>query len=74
MGMAEPTMVVADMFPNDEISRLTDNTPDIVGQTTFDHIFGRVCEWVQPGSEALVFPDRSLSRLEAGVDLSGLFA
>ena len=66
--------IYGDMFPNDEISRLTDNTPDIVGQTTFDHIFGRVCEWVQPGSEALVFPDRSLSRLEAGVDLSGLFA
>ena len=66
--------VYGDMFPVGELARLDDSSPDISGLTTIDSIYGKICDWVQPGSGGLVFPDRSLSMIEDGVDLDSLFA
>jgi uncharacterized protein (DUF1501 family) len=65
--------VYGDMFPESELERLTDSSPEITGLTTFDNIFSGVCDWIQPGLGAQVFPDRSLSTVEPGVDLGVLF-
>ena len=65
--------VYGDMFPEEELDRLDNTSPDITGLTSIDTIYEKVCEWVQPGSGRLVFPDRSLSLIEEGVDLDSLF-
>ena len=52
------------MFPNSEIAKYNEpieNTPDIDARTEIDHIFARVCDWVQPGSGTDVFPRTSSS-------------
>ncbi len=64
--------VYGDMFPDAELARLRDPSPQITGLTAFDHVFGRVCDWVEPASDALVFPDRALAEIEPGLDLSAL--
>ena len=66
--------VYGNMFPEAEIDRLEDESPQIIGQTALDHVFGEVCDWVKPGSSDLVFPDRSGAPLEEGVSFANLFA
>jgi hypothetical protein len=61
------------MFPEEELARLDDNSPDITGLTTIDTIYARACNWVQAGAGDVVFPDRSLSLIEGGLDLDSLF-
>lgn len=65
--------VYGDMFPAAELSRLADKSPDITGETHYDHLFGEICNWASANSSDLVFPQRSSASLESGVDLSTLF-
>jgi uncharacterized protein (DUF1501 family) len=73
IGNAVNGGVYGDMFPQAEVERLGDSSPDITGLTTIDRIYAEVCDWVSPGSSVSVFPDTSLSRVEAGVSLGDLF-
>lgn len=61
------------MFPGEELDRLNVVSADINGLTEFDHILGRVSDWVLPGSGSVVFPNRASAAIEPGVNLSGLF-
>jgi uncharacterized protein (DUF1501 family) len=65
--------IYGEMFPQEELARLDDKSPDITGLTTIDSIYGTVCDWAQSGTGDLVFPDRSLSLIEGGVNLDSLF-
>jgi uncharacterized protein (DUF1501 family) len=64
------------MFPQSEIQKLDTMPwgPDIDGLTAFDHTFGRVADWMQPGAGAQVFPNRASRPIEAGIDLASMFA
>ena len=67
--------VYGEMFPNDEINRIQDdsiNTPEITGLTHIDRHFGEICNWVTPGSASTVFPQRNSSDLESGVSFNNL--
>jgi len=63
--------VYGDMFPDDEVDRINSGarSPDITPRTEFDHVYGAVCDWVEPGSGSMVFPDRA-SRL---IESTGMF-
>lgn len=79
--------VYGDLFPESEIAAYDDvrdyATPDIVGLTEMEQVFGPVCDWVTNGSgnsANRVFPRLALSTgndeypdLEAGVNLTNLF-
>lgn len=65
--------IYGEMFPEDELARLDIVSADITGRTAIDHVFGRVCDWVSPGTGSIVFPNRGSAILEPGVNLSGLF-
>jgi len=65
--------VYGEMFPEHELARLEIASADITGRTAIDHVFGRVCDWVSPGSGDVVFPNRGFADLEPGVSLSSLF-
>jgi len=73
IGNAVNGGVYGQMFPQEELARLGDPTPDIVGLTELDHIFGEAADWVMPGSSASVFPDRSSAIIEPGISLANLF-
>jgi uncharacterized protein (DUF1501 family) len=64
------------MHPASEIAKLDSGNwgPDIDGLTAFDHTFGRVADWMQPGAGAQVFPNRASRPIEAGINLAGMFA
>ena len=64
--------VYGDMFPEAELARLGQSSPQTDGLTAIDHLFGRVCDWMQPGAGDIVFPDRASAPLESGLDLAGL--
>ncbi len=66
--------IYGDMFPEGEIARLNRPSADIQGLTTIDHVYGALCDWAQPGTGDIVFPNRDSSRVEAGVRLDRLFA
>jgi uncharacterized protein (DUF1501 family) len=65
--------VYGNMFPESELARLEVVSADIDGLTEFDHILGRVADWVLPGSGNVVFPNRPYAAIEPGVNLGGLF-
>jgi uncharacterized protein (DUF1501 family) len=65
--------VYGSLFPDAELARLGDPSPQIEGLTEIDHVFGAVSDWVLPGSSLTVFPRRPQARLEPGVDLTTLF-
>ncbi len=64
--------VYGTMFPEQELARLDIVSADIDGLTEFDHILGRVADWVVPGSGDIVFPARSSAAIEQGLDLAAL--
>ena len=66
--------VYGTMFPEEEIAQYPEDSSDIEGRNAIDHVFGAVCERVQPGSKSIVFPTAASAPLEAGVNLSRLFA
>lgn len=47
---------------------------DIDGLTSIERVYTQACDWVAPGTGAVVFPNAVSSALETGVDLTGLFA
>lgn len=65
--------VYGDMFPEEELTRLEELSPDIEGLTSIDHVFGAACDWASPGAKDLVFPEHAGRPLEAGVDLDSIF-
>ena len=71
--------VYGEMFPASEIQGSAGETlydkegADIEGRTSFDRVLAEVCDWVQPGKGAKIFPDAAGSMLEPGVDPSRLF-
>lgn len=65
--------VYGEMFPENELARLDDPSPQIEGLTGIDHVFGAVCDWVEAGSGGVVFPGRAEARLEPGAELGELF-
>ncbi|MBX9607228.1 MAG: DUF1501 domain-containing protein [Gammaproteobacteria bacterium] len=64
--------VYGTMFPDEEIARFRQASADIVGVNAIDHVFGRIAEWIAPGSKPLVFPDFANAPLESGLSLDGL--
>lgn len=64
--------VYGDMFPEAELARIGDPSPDIEGLTGIEHVYGRLCDWMQPGAGDLVFPGRATAPIETGLGLSGL--
>jgi uncharacterized protein (DUF1501 family) len=62
--------------PADSLQRSPLQLPgaDIEGLTSLQRVLGQCCDWIAPGVGTLVFPDAPTSALEAGVDLSVLFA
>jgi uncharacterized protein (DUF1501 family) len=65
--------VYGEMFPEAELARLGDPSPQIEGQTGLEHVFGAVCDWVSPGAGDQVFPGRTGAPLEPGIGLDRLF-
>jgi uncharacterized protein (DUF1501 family) len=71
--------VYGEMFPESEIQGDSGNTRydqlggDIEGKTSFERVLAEVCNWVEPGTGAMVFPNAEMSLLEHGVDLGTLF-
>jgi len=64
--------VYGDLFPEEELARLNNPSPDITGKTDFDHIFSAVCDWAKPGSSGSVFPNKGRAKLEPGVSLHNM--
>ncbi|MCA9520004.1 MAG: DUF1501 domain-containing protein [Myxococcales bacterium] len=61
-----------DLFPQTEIQRYAKPNTDIEGKTSFEHVFGSVCDWVQSDTGNLVFPARPDAIIEDGVNLGTL--
>jgi uncharacterized protein (DUF1501 family) len=72
--------VYGEMFPASEIQGSAGETlydrngADIEGRTSFDRVLAEVCDWVEPGTGAKVFPHAAGSPVESGVRLDKLFA
>ena len=45
---------------------------DIDGLTSLEHLWARTCEWLEPGTGNVVFPNYQSSPIETGVDLSNI--
>jgi uncharacterized protein (DUF1501 family) len=65
--------VYGSMFPEAELDRLSENSPQITGETGIEALFGAVCDWVEPGSGDTVFPDRAGAPVEGGFAPGSLF-
>lgn len=71
--------VYGTMFPDSEVAILKQPnkyySPDIKGLNAIDHVFGRACDWVSPGSKAAVFPTFSTKPVETllSSQLPGMF-
>lgn len=61
------------MFPESELEILDTPSADIVGLTGMDHLFARVCDWVESGCGSRVFAGGFTSPLESGLNLDILF-
>jgi hypothetical protein len=72
--------VYGEMFPASEIQNDNGSTRydqiggDIEGRTSFERVLAEVCNWVEPGTGEIVFPNAAMSQLENGVDLGTLFS
>lgn len=74
--------VYGDMFPDSEITKFDPlvKGAEITGLTSFERVLAKACDWVEPKSGEKVFPNTIHNDLpggpilEAGVDLSTLFA
>jgi len=73
IGDAVQGGVYGTMFPEEELARFHVDSAQIKGVNAIEHVFGRIADWVMPGSKAQVFPNIASAPLEAGVDLSGMF-
>ena len=64
--------IYGEMFPEEEIPKYRLENQDIKGLTSLDKVFGELCDWVESGIGDIVFPNRSYSEKEKGLDLSKL--
>lgn len=71
--------VLGEMFPEAEARAgegggvpLATQGADIEGRTSTERVLASACDWMQPGTGALVFPGAAASGLEAGVDTDSL--
>lgn len=55
-----------DPFPQAELARLSQNSPDVEGLTAIERVFGVLADWVAPGAGDVVFPGRGGMPLESG--------
>jgi len=67
IGAAVPGGVYGEMFPQEELQRINDRSPDITPKTSMQHLFALLADWVHPGSGNVVFPNRSSALLEANL-------
>lgn len=65
--------VYGDLFPEDELERLDDPSPQITGRIPFDQLLSAVCDWAEPGSSDTVFPRLASLSSNPDVSLSKLF-
>ncbi len=70
--------VYGEIFQQGEIPKYDEppnNTPDIDPRTEIDELFGKVCDWVEPGSGSEVFPrtDPSYTGEPPLIELPGMF-
>ncbi|RFA30825.1 hypothetical protein CAI21_04820 [Alkalilimnicola ehrlichii] len=78
--------IYGDMFPASELdlldprindpnsTRAPHRSPDIEGRTAIEHLYGAICDWVQPGTREVVFPQvGGIDLLEPGLGLDSLF-
>ncbi len=65
--------IYGEMFPQSEIPRFQQPGEDIEGRTSFERVFGEICEWIQTGTADTVFPKRKDSAAEQGVPFEQLF-
>jgi hypothetical protein len=72
LGQSVRGGLYGEMFPENELTRLNEPSPDITGLTAIDHAFGAACEIVAPGSKAAVFPRHASAPLESGVLINSL--
>ena len=61
------------MFPEEELDRLHLPSADTLGVNGLEHVFGAVCDGVQPGTKPLVFPGHAQAPTEPGFSLKSLF-
>jgi len=57
-----------ELFPQDEVERVSRRSPDITGKTSIEHAFGAVCDLAEAETGNTVFPNRPEAILEEGVD------
>lgn len=65
IGDAVQGGVYGTMFPEQEMARFNVDSAQIEGVNAIEHVFGRVGEWVMPGSRNQVFPNAASAPLEA---------
>ena len=63
-----------DLFPDAEIARQAEVSPQIDGATAIEPLYARIADWLAPGSADAVFPGWQQAPVEAGVDLAALLA
>ena len=66
--------IYGEMFPDEEMARLSDPSPQIEGRTAMDHVFARCCDWVEPNTGAVAFGGLASAELEPGVSFGGLLS
>jgi uncharacterized protein (DUF1501 family) len=64
--------VYGDLFPQAEIARQEERSPQIEGLTAIEPLFARVADWLVPGGADAVFPGWAQAPIEPGVDLDAL--
>ena len=65
--------IYGELFPDAELARLEEPTPDIDGRTHLDALLGPLLDYLAPGTADAVLPARATASVEAGVMLGGLF-
>ncbi len=79
VGQSVTGGLYGEMFPTSEIvggpgnTRYDQQGADIEGRTSIERVLSAACDWVEPGSGDIVFPDAATSMLEPGVVLDDLF-
>lgn len=74
VGMPVRGGLYGELFPNAELARLDEPTPDIDGRTDLEALLTPIVEHLLPGAGSTVLPTGATARVEAGVNLSRLFA
>jgi uncharacterized protein (DUF1501 family) len=66
--------IYGDLFPDAELARLDEPTPDIDGRTHLDALLGPLLDYLAPGTADAVLTARATASVEAGAAIARLFA